>query len=63
MSVLKSFFKKLFCRHQYVKIGFSQEIDRGERYSLRRYRCQKCGKEIRVDGRRDPYWYEYTYRK
>lgn len=44
---------QLFCRHQYQKIGFRVEQEHGIRYSMRRYRCLKCQKEILVDGRHD----------
>lgn len=45
--------KRMFCKHDYEKIAFRQEIKGGERYSVRRYICTKCGKEIWVDGRFD----------
>lgn len=47
--------RKLFCYHKYNQIGFKVVDDdyRNERYSMRRYKCEKCGKEIWVDGRRD----------
>lgn len=47
------FFKQLFCKHNYKKVGFRQEVERGIRYSVRNYKCNKCGKSIWVDGRDD----------
>lgn len=54
---MKEFFKRLFCKHDYLKTGWEEEYDdkRNERYSVRYYTCLKCGKEIEVDGRYDPY--------
>ena len=56
---LKIFFKRLFCRHDYCKIAWYEEYDyeHNERYAVRIYKCKKCGKEINVDGRFDPYFY------
>lgn len=50
--------RKIFCRHEFVKYDWYEEYDnlRNERYVVRLYRCEKCGKEIQVDGRYDPYW-------
>ena len=55
---MKEFFKRLFCKHDYEKIGWMQEYDerRNERYAARLYQCNKCGKKIWVDGRYDPYF-------
>ena len=52
------FLKQLFCKHEYVKISWYQEEDkyRNERYAIRIYGCNKCGKQIKVDGRYDPYF-------
>jgi DNA-directed RNA polymerase subunit RPC12/RpoP len=54
---MKEFFKKLFCKHDYWKTGWDEEYDEvhNERYTIRYYTCQKCGKKIVVDGRYDPY--------
>lgn len=52
---IKSYLQKLFCNHQYVKIGFRDEYENGLRYSVRKYKCSKCGKEIWIDGRYDKY--------
>ena len=46
-------FKKLFCKHDYKKIDFKQEERNNIRFSMRLYKCEKCGKEIWVDGRND----------
>lgn len=48
---------KLFCKHAYERYGFyeSETEDGGIRYSMRIYKCKKCGKEIYVDGRKDKY--------
>ena len=45
--------KQLFCWHKYEKDGFIEEYENGIRYSIRRYKCSKCGKVILVDGRYD----------
>ena len=45
--------KKIFCKHTYEKVGFYEEIEYGIRYSIRIYRCSKCGKVIHRDGRID----------
>lgn len=46
---------KLFCKHGYKQIGFrvAETADGSLRYSIRIYKCEKCGKEIEVDGRKD----------
>lgn len=48
--------KKLFCKHRYIKIGYIEECSNNLRYSMRKYKCEKCQKEIWVDGRNDPYF-------
>lgn len=53
---MKEKLKRLFCRHDYRKVGFYEQQENGIRYSVRIYRCKKCGKEIHVDGRKDK-WY------
>lgn len=45
--------KKIFCRHNYEKICFREEERNNLRFSMRLYKCKKCGKEIWVDGRKD----------
>lgn len=52
------FLRKLFCKHNYEKVAWCEEYDehRNERYAARLYKCNKCGKEIWVDGRYDPYF-------
>ena len=47
--------KQIFCKHKYEQISYQEKLDtyKNERYSLRLYKCQKCGKEIWVDGRTD----------
>ena len=52
---MKNFLKKLFCLHDFEKIGFMEVEDKGIRYSVRLYKCSKCGKDVIVDGRCDPY--------
>lgn len=37
---------QLFCCHQYQKVGFREVQQAGIRYSVRKYRCSKCGKEV-----------------
>ncbi len=46
-------FKRLFCKHKWNKISFEQIYDKDVRYSLRTYKCSKCGRETKVDGRYD----------
>ena len=46
-------FKQIFCKHDYKKIGFAQEIVNNIRFSTRFYKCNKCNKMIWVDGRYD----------
>ena len=55
---MKHFFKKLFCKHNYQKIAWREEYDeyRNVRYAERLYQCNKCGTQIWVDGRCDPYF-------
>lgn len=48
-------FQKLFCKHDYAKTGFYEQQEYGIRYPIRIYKCQKCGKVIHVDGRKDKY--------
>lgn len=52
---IRRFFRQLFCRHEWRKIAVFQQEDpvRNERYGLRRYECQKCGKISHQDGRQD----------
>ena len=54
---MKKFLKKLFCRHNYEKISWYEVVHPHslERFSMRIYKCSKCGKQIKVDGRMDPY--------
>ena len=54
------FFRIIFCKHNYQKIAWCEEYDkhRNERYAARLYKCNKCGKEIWVDGRYDPYFWK-----
>ena len=52
--MLRQFLKRLFCRHEFEPTGsFYEEMEAGVRYSVRHYICQKCGKEIWIDGRID----------
>lgn len=53
--------KQIFCKHNYKQISWREELDtyKNERYCLRLYKCQKCGKEIWVDGRADPIIHRY----
>ena len=50
-KILNKFFK--FHNHLYRKVGFKQVSNSYERYSIRLYRCEICGKEKWVDGRFD----------
>lgn len=45
--------KQLFCKHDYEQYGFRVEEQNNIRFSMRLYKCKKCGKEIWVDGRKD----------
>lgn len=44
---------RFFCSHEYEKIGYDEVEENNLRFSIRYYRCRKCGKEISVDGRID----------
>ena len=50
---MQCFLKRLFCNHKYIKVDWYQTDNRYKRYSMRKYKCEKCGKEIWVDGRYD----------
>ena len=46
--------RQMLCdNHDYWKIGFREAEENNVRFSMRHYRCDKCGKEIWVDGRVD----------
>lgn len=47
--------KKILCSHNYEQINWREEYDNHTniRFSMRLYKCKKCGKEIWVDGRND----------
>lgn len=47
------FIKKLFCKHEWEYMGFTQEIAGNIRYPVRFYHCNKCHKRRVVDGRYD----------
>lgn len=55
MNQFNDFLRRIFCKHNFVKVGFKQEIENNIRYALRNYNCTKCGKSIWVDGRYDKY--------
>ena len=48
---------QLFCRHEYRKMGFHEEIldntHEPIRMSIRHYQCVKCNRKVHVIGRRD----------
>ena len=50
-----NYLKRLFCNHKYIQIDWYETEDEKQniRYSMRKYKCDKCGKEIWVDGRYD----------
>jgi ribosomal protein L37AE/L43A len=52
---MKSFLKRFFCNHNYIKISWYEKMDNvhHERYAVRVYKCEKCGKQIELDGRYD----------
>lgn len=56
MEQIKGFLKRIFHKHQYEKIGWYEEEENNEMYSIRIYKCTECGKTIEVDGRYDPYF-------
>ena len=43
----------LFCNHAYEKVAWKECQQNNIRFSMRLYKCTKCGKEIWVDGRKD----------
>ena len=43
--------KNKICIHKYIYKGFTETSDNYTRYSIRHYKCEKCGKEILIDGR------------
>lgn len=54
---MKKFLKELFCHHEYNKVDWYATVDNyyNERYAMRKYKCNKCNKEIWIDSRYDPY--------
>lgn len=53
--MITTFFKRIFCKHNYRKIDYKIMISKeGLRYSYRLYECVKCGKQIWEDSRFDP---------
>jgi hypothetical protein len=52
-NMIKKIIKLITHKHEYVKIGFRQVSNNYIRYSIRKYKCKDCGKEIEVDGRFD----------
>lgn len=50
---MERFIRWLLHKHQYEKVGFKQVENQFERFSLRKYQCQTCGKSKWVDGRFD----------
>lgn len=52
---MRYFIQRLFCKHNYIKLDWYEKESeyRNIRYSMRKYKCEKCGKEILVDGRYD----------
>ena len=53
---LTEWLHRLFCRHEYEKIGWYEEEENNLLFAMRIYRCTRCGKTIEVDGRYDPYF-------
>lgn len=45
---MKEFFRKLFCRHDYKKVCYRQEVDykSGIRYALRYYTCKNVVRQF-----------------
>ena len=52
-SAIIVFFRRLTCKHDYVKDGWYEDSNGYIRYAMRQYHCEKCGKVIVVDGRYD----------
>ncbi len=50
---MKKWIFQLFCRHDFIQSGWFESSDGNIRFSMRRYRCKHCGKEIWRDGRTD----------
>lgn len=52
---IKEKISRIAHKHSYEKISWHEEYDpvHNLRYSMRTYRCAKCGKTIEVDGRYD----------
>lgn len=53
MNKIRQYFKRLFCKHEYCKVGFVEVEENNIRFPLRHYICQKCNREIWIDGRKD----------
>lgn len=45
--------KKIFCNHKWEKICFVTVEENNLRFSIRTYKCNKCGKTKKVDSRCD----------
>ena len=50
---MKKWLSSLFCRHEFIQVGWFESMDGNIRFSMRRYRCKRCGKERWIDGRND----------
>lgn len=49
----KIWLRHLFCRHDWINIGWYEADHPYIRYPIHCYSCCKCGKHIEVDGRYD----------
>lgn len=50
---IKNKINRFFCSHEFEKTGYDEVMENNLRFSIRHYRCRKCGKEVSVDSRID----------
>lgn len=53
--MIQKLWKRMTHKHNYIQVGFEQAESSYERYSIRIYKCSKCHKIKRIDGRLDDY--------
>ena len=55
VAYIISLIEPLVCKHEFHKLGWREEYDkrRDVLYSMRHYHCNKCGKDVWIDGRED----------
>jgi len=54
---------RLFCMHLYRQISWHEESDGCTRFSIRHYRCDKCGRTVHVYGPGDDIEQELANKK